>query len=175
MGREAAPGSLIRLIVVGFLTWISMLGFDFLLHAGVLASFYVEPGPFLLPPLEAFQRIPLGYLSFLILDILLLWLIVRLGISGWRAGARFGLTLGAALWGAQVLGLASITTAPGDLLAGWFIGQTLELGVAGAIAGSGMAGARLGHLSLVVMAILIVAIIITVLLQTFGLAPTVRL
>jgi len=174
MQREAAPSSPTRLILIGLLAWMSMLGFDLLLHAGVLARFYIEPSPFLLPPLEAFKRIPLGYLSFMILALLLLWLMVRLGIAGWRAGARFGLILGAALWAAQVLGLLSITTADWELLAGWFVGQTLELGVAGAVAGSGLAGVRLRRLSLVVLAFVIVAVIITVVLQSLGLAPAVR-
>jgi len=49
--------------------WVLSLGFDLFLHAGLLARLYVEPGPFLLPPMVAFRRIPLGYLSFLVLTL----------------------------------------------------------------------------------------------------------
>ena len=139
----------------------------FFLHAGLLARLYVEPSPFLLPPERAFALIPVGYLSFLGLTILLIWLMARLGIQGWRQGAVFGLKLGALTWGALVVGLLSISTASLALLIGWFLGQTIELG----IAGSGFKGVRLGRLFLQVLALVIGAFAITILLQTLGLAP----
>ena len=40
-----------------------------------------------------------------------------------------GLQVGAFAWGALVLGLLSISTASIGLLAGWFIGQTIEAGI----------------------------------------------
>ena len=95
----------------------------------------------------------------------------RLGIQGWRQGAIFGLKLGALTWGAFVLGLLSISTASPALLTGWFLGQTIELGIAGMIAGSGFTGARLGRLFLKVLGLVIGAFVITVLLQVLGLAP----
>lgn len=55
-----------RLALITLLSWLSMLGFDFFLNAGLLARLYLEPSPFLLPPAEAFRRIPIGYLSFLL-------------------------------------------------------------------------------------------------------------
>jgi hypothetical protein len=67
-----------------------MLGFDFLLHAGLLAGLYLQPSPFLLPPVTALALIPAGYLSFLLLAVLLVWLMRRLKLAGWRAGAIFG-------------------------------------------------------------------------------------
>jgi hypothetical protein len=139
----------------------------FFLHAGVLARLYVEPSPFLLSPERAFALNPVGHLSFLGLTILLIWLMVRLGIQGWRQGAVFGLKLGALTWGALVVGLLSISTASLALLIGWFLGQTIELGVAG----SGFKGVRLGRLFLQVLALVIGAFAITILLQTLGLAP----
>jgi hypothetical protein len=139
----------------------------FFLRAGVLARLYVEPSPFLLSPERAFALNPVGHLSFLGLTILLIWLMVRLGIQGWRQGAVFGLKLGALTWGALVVGLLSISTASLALLIGWFLGQTIELGVAG----SGFKGVRLGHLFPQVLALVIGALAITILLQTLGLAP----
>jgi hypothetical protein len=155
------------------LAWSSMIGSDFLLHAGVLARMYLEPTAFLLPPERAFSLIPVGYLSLLCLATLLMWLMARLGIQGWRQGAIFGLQLGAFLLGAFVLGLLSISTATPALLAGWFAGQTAEMSIAGMVAGSGLAGPRLGRLSVKVLAFVIGAFVLTVVLQNVGLAPAV--
>ena len=158
-----------------FIAWLAMIGFDFLLHAGLLASLYLEPSPFLLPPMTALKLIPLGYLSFLLLSVLLVWLMVRLNLAGWRRGALFGLGLGGLTWGAFVLGLGSISTASFPLLLGWFAGQTLELALAGAVVGSGLAGMRLRRLFGVVLIFVCAAVIIKILLQSLGVVPTTRL
>jgi hypothetical protein len=68
---------------VALLSWLSVIGFDFLLHASILAPLYAEPHSFLLPPERAFALIPVGYLSFLIFVILVLWLSVKLEIETW--------------------------------------------------------------------------------------------
>jgi hypothetical protein len=52
-----------HLIFLTFIAWLSMLGFDFFLHSGLLAKLYLQPSPFLLPPLASFKLIPLGYLT----------------------------------------------------------------------------------------------------------------
>ena len=62
--------STIHLIKLTLLSWFSMIGFDFFLHAGLLASLYSQPSPFLLPSDRAFKMIPVGYISFLLFDIL---------------------------------------------------------------------------------------------------------
>jgi hypothetical protein len=157
-------------VKLALLAWLSMIGFDFFLHAGVLARLYVEPSTFLLPPERAFALIPVGYLSFLGLAILLIWLMAGVGIRGWRQGMVFGLKLGALTWGALVLGLFSVSTASPALLIGWFLGQTIELGIAGTVAGSGFTGVRLGRLFLKVLAFVIGAVAITVLMQALGIA-----
>ena len=135
-----------HLIFLTFIAWLSMLGFDFILHAGLLAKLYLQPSPFLLPPLASFKLIPLGYLSFLISSVLLVWLMTQLKLTGWRRGIVFGLKLGGITWGAFVLGLLSVSTASFTLLFGWFIGQTLESAIAGAVIVSGLAGTRLRRL-----------------------------
>ncbi len=168
---EVSSGSIWRLSKIVLLSWLSMLGIDFFLHAGLLARLYFEPSPFLLPPIEAFRLIPLGYLSFLLLTILLLWLMVRLNVVGWRGGLGFGLKMGLLIWGALMLGLLSISTADVALLFGWFIGQSLELAVAGAVAGSGLAATSLTRLSMKVIALVLILFILTVMLQNLGLAP----
>ena len=62
-----------QLISLTLIAWLAMLGFDFFLHAGLLAGLYVEPSPFLLPPLSAFALIPVGYAAFLLSSVLLVW------------------------------------------------------------------------------------------------------
>ncbi|MBI5291445.1 MAG: hypothetical protein HY872_06175 [Chloroflexi bacterium] len=164
-----------RVLLLTFIAWLSMLGFDFLLHAGLLAGLYVQPSPFLLPPLTAFALIPVGYLSFLLLAVLLVWLMIRLKLAGWRQGALFGLELGGLAWGAFVLGLLSVSTASLPLLMGWFIGQTLEMAMAGAVIGSGLAGVRLRRLFGVVIVFVLLSIITTIILQSLGVVPTTRI
>ncbi len=152
-----------------------MLGFDFFLHAGLLAELYLQPSPFLLPPLTALTLIPVGYLSFLLLAVLLVWLMIRLKLAGWRQGALFGLELGGLAWGAFVLGLLSVSTASIALLIGWFTGQTLELAIAGAVIGSGLAGTRLRRLLGVVLVGVLLSVVVTIILQSIGVVPTTRL
>lgn len=163
------------LLLLTSIAWLAMLGFDFFLHAGLLAGLYLQPSPFLLPPLAAFGLLPVGYLSFLLLAVLLAWLMIRLKLTGWRAGAIFGLELGGLTWGAFVLGLLSVSTASFSLLMGWFIGQTLELAIAGAVIGSGLAGMRLRRLFGVVIVFVLLSVITTIVLQSLGVVPTTRI
>ncbi len=154
-----------RLFGVGFLAWIAMLGFDVFLHGGVLAGHYARPSPFLLPLEQAFRLIPLGYLSFAFLAVLLVWLSVRLGVRTWRAGALFGLALGLLIWAAHTVGLLSISTAEPALLLGWFVGQTISLGIAGGVVGSGLGGTPLRMLTWKVVVFVVVAVAASVVLQ----------
>jgi hypothetical protein len=119
-----------------------MLGVDFFLHGGLLAKLYAQPSPFLLPPSDAFKRIPLGYLAALLWAALLLWLMVRLGLSGWRQGLSFSRRLGALMGTSGMLGLLSISTAELSLGVAWLLSQILQMGLAGAMTGSGLAGLR---------------------------------
>jgi hypothetical protein len=164
-----------RVVALIFLAWLSMLGVDFLVHAGLLANLYTQSSPFLLSPTTAFALIPLGYLSFALLALLLVWLMIRLQVAGWRAGAIFGLELGGLMWGAFVLGLHSISTAGVPLLVSWLVGQTVELGIAGSVVGSGLGGRRLRWLVGVVVGLLVLCVGATILLQSLGVVPTIRL
>lgn len=155
--------------------WLLMLGMDFFLHGGLLAALYLGPSSFLLSPKQAFALIPLGYLAFLLLAALLVWLMTRLRIAGAQDGFVFGLKLGVLVWGAEVLGLASISTADSLLLAGWFVGQSIELAFAGAVAGMALAGTRLSRLFVLVLLTGLGLAVITIVLQSLGLAPAVRI
>lgn len=155
--------------------WILSVAFDLFLHAGVLSGLYMRESPFLLAPLTAFRRIPAGYATFLLLAAGLWWLFQQLDVRGGLDGFRIGAGVGLFVWGTLALGLWSITTAEVDLLVGWWIGQGLELGLAGAVLGSARAGAPLGRLWLKVAVAVVVAFATVVALQTLGLASSVKL
>ncbi len=152
-----------------------MIAVDFFLHAGLLAPLYTQPSPFLLPPEAAFAFIPLGYLSFGLLAVLLVWLARALPVAGARAGFVLGAKLGALIWGAFVMGLASISTASPTLLVGWFVGQTVEMGIGGAVAGSALRVGALKPLVVRVGLMLLASIVLTILLQSLGFAPPARI
>ncbi len=156
------------LVKLTLLAWLSMIGVDFFLHAGLLAPLYAAPSPFLLPPERAFALIPVGYASFLLLAILLVWLMVKLEYRGWRRGAIFGAQLGGLAWGALILGLYSIATSSPVLLLGWFAGQTIELSIAGLVVGAGLAGSGLKRLFFQVLGGVIILIVLSIILQNLG-------
>lgn len=155
--------------------WVLSLGIDFFLHGGLLARLYQERSGFLLAAETAFRRIPLGYLAFLGLTVAIYWLLRRLGVRGALAGFRVGATAGAVVWGALCLGLYSISTAPVPLLAGWWVGQTVELGLASAVLGASAAGVPLGRIWTRVLGVVAACIVATIVLQTLGLAPPLKL
>ncbi len=173
--QVALPNSAGRITLIVLLGWLAMLGFDFFLHGGLLAGLYVQPDPFLLPPAQAFALIPVGYASFLVLSGTLVRLMLSLHIAGGREGALFGLKLGAAVWSALVLGLASISTASIALLAGWFAGQTAELALTGYFVGSALAGGSLKRLYRNVIILVMLLAVFTIALQALEIAPAVRI
>lgn len=172
--RRSGEAGRARLVSAIAAAWILSVGFDLFLHGGLLAGVYVEPSPFLLPPEVAFRRIPLGYLTFLGLTIALFWLLCRLAVRGAIAGLRYGAAAGAVVWGALVVGLYSISTATLPLLAGWWIGQTVELGVAGAVLGAAASGASLKRIWVIVVAAVLILVVATIALQSLGLAPAMK-
>jgi len=160
--REFRTSFIIRLILLSLL---SVIGFDFLLHAGILSPLYRDPGTFLLPSETAFKLIPLGYLAFAILNVMLAWLMIRLGIQGVTAGLKFGIVMGLFIWMALALGVASIAAAPIKLLVGWVAGQTMELGLAGAILGAGFMNRNLKRLGLWCLVIFLVCTVLGIVIQ----------
>lgn len=152
------------------LTWLAMLGVDLFLHAGLLAPLYDWDSSFLLAPEAAFVRIPAGYLAFLVLAAGLGWLLPRLGVASGRDGAVMAGALGAVVWGALILGVWSISTADPALLVGWWLGQSVELALGGAIVGSVLGGRRLRTLAWRVLALVVVLAVSAVALQSTGYA-----
>jgi hypothetical protein len=170
--RAAHAGSRVASSIAA--AWVLSLGFDMFLHGGVLARLYVHPGPFVLAPDEAFRRIPLGYAAFLVLTASLSWLLRRLDVRGASAGFRHGAVAGGIVWGAFAAGLYSISTVTMPMLAGWWIGQTIELGLAGAVLGAAAGGKALRRIWLVVAGVVLACAAGTIVLQSLGLAPPMR-
>jgi hypothetical protein len=172
---DPAKASASRVVLAVAAAWVLSLGFDFLLHAGVLARLYAdETSPSVVPPEVAFRRIPFGYLAFLILTLSLYWFLSRLGIRGAVAGLRYATAAGVVLWGALAMGLYSISTIPWPMLVAWWLGQALELGAAGTVIAAALGGVRPRRLWAFVIVIVIACIAITVVLQSVGWAPAIR-
>ena len=173
-GHPHGSGGSARPIFSVAAAWVLCIGFDLFFHAGLIARLYLEPSPFLLPPEVAFRRIPLGYLTFLGLTLGLFWLLSRLNVKGVLAGFRYGVVTGAVVWGILSLGLYSISTASPPLLAAWWFGQTVELGLAGAVLGAAAHGVPLGRIWAMVAATVVVLVLATITLQSLGLAPAMK-
>jgi len=90
---------------------------------------------------------------------------IKIGLKGTKAGFKFGLTLGFFIWATLAIGLVSISRAPYLLLLGWVLGQTLELGLAGAILGYGFDKKNLKKISIWCISIFFVSLILSIVLQ----------
>lgn len=168
------PGAAMGPMAAVLAAWFLSVGFDLFLHAGILARLYARTSPFLLPADDAFRRIPLGYAAFLILTAALWWLLRRLDVRGAIQGFRLGFFAGLVLWGAWNLGLYSVTVAEGDLLVGWWLGQAVELALAGAVLGAAADGTPKRTVYLKVAGAWLLLVVATVLLQVAGLAPPMK-
>ena len=165
MSERGNPIRMKRHIALIALAWLIMIGFDFLIHAGILAPLYREPHPFLLPMEDALKLIPLGYASFLLLAVLLGWLMERQRVESARSGFLFAVKIGILAWGAFCLGLLSISSAPAGLLLGWFAGQAIEMGLGGLIIGAGRGRERIGALTGLVVLTVLLMLVLGIVLQ----------
>jgi len=167
---ETAP-SRKRLIQVAALAWFAIIGLDFLMNAGLLAPFYRWDQPGFLPPVKMFQYIPLGYASFLLWSIALVWLAVRTRSYTAASGAVFGARLGALLGGAAFLGWLSIFSFPPVMLFCWAFDHAVSFTVAGAVIGGTLTAPRLRPAVRRVFVLVGICLLVTVAMQSFGLAP----
>lgn len=160
-----------RMIQLTALAWVMMAGVDFFVHGGLSAAMYLQDSPFLLARDEAFRRIPFGYLALLLTAGLLVWIMHRMTIRGWRQGLLVGLSLGLVFGLSSTLGLYSISTAGVQILAAWFIAQVMEMAVAGAIIGRGLHIGALRGLIVAVIVGFVLLFVLTIAIQNIGLAP----
>ena len=169
--RESFPVSKSRIAWILLLCWFSILGFDLFQHAGIFAGLWLESQSAFLPPEELWNRIPLGYLSFLLSAFLLAWLMLRLHITGAYAGARFGLKIGGLLSMGMVLGIASGFPVHTELLIAWLIGGIAQHALAGAVIGTGFGQYPLRRLTALVFAFVVLMSVTVLAMQNLGLAP----
>lgn len=138
--------------------FLASLGIDFLFNAGILAHFYLHPGPAMLPVRLLMRRIPFGYASILITVAFELWLIYRLAVRGALAGAKFGAIIGFVIGAAGALGLFSVLPLGVDYLVGMAICQIVEYSITGAIGSSGLESGRVFKAITIGFAILIAGV-----------------
>ncbi len=163
-----------KYVGIVLLSWLAVVGFDLFQGAGVLAKLWLESKSVLLPPDKLFQRIPLGYLAFLMTVIMFTWLMVRLKVSGWKQGALFGVQLGGLLSICWVLGIASVFPLKRALLIASFFSGIVQHTIATTVIGCGLGGLHLGRLTAIVIAFVILLVIATVVLQNQGFAPAMQ-
>jgi hypothetical protein len=163
-----------RLLFIIMLGWFSMLGFDLFQNAGLFARLLLDSQSALLPPEQLFRRIPMGYLAFLLVTILLTWLQAKLETRGWKRGVLFGLKFGLLSEAALAFGTYSGFPVPIPLLFAWFIGGTMQCCIASGVIGSGLGGAHLGRLSTKVGLFVLVMVVATMVLQGLGIAPVMQ-
>ena len=159
-----------RYVQLTLLVWVLLIGIDFFLHAGLFSRSYTQESPFLLPTMEAFLRIPFGYLALLVSTGLLVWIFGRANVKGWRDGLGVGLGLGFAMAFSYTVGLYSISTASTQLLASWFVIQVLEIAIAGVVIGQGLLVSHMRRLTITVLIGVVLLFIITIAMQNLGLS-----
>jgi len=168
---SSSCGRYVRIILLG---WVAVVGFDLFQNAGLLSKLWLESKSALLPPEKLFQRIPLGYLAFLITVIMFTWLMVRLNVSGWKRGFLFGVQIGGLLSICWVLSIASVfPLKPALLIASVFSG-ILQHTIATTVIGWGLGSLNLRRLTATVIAFVILMVIATVALQNLGFAPAMQ-
>ena len=154
-----------------FLSWLGFIGFDLFLHAGLLAKLYHDDNPAILPPLDAFYRIPFGYIAFFLYWIFLYWLIIKAELSDRIVIIRFSAIVGVFLGISSTLAQFSILQVNELLLIGWGLGFIIEIIIAGTIIAYALTGYSYKKLFYFVLLFDIALFIITVVMQNIGLAP----
>lgn len=162
-------------IRTALIAWFAMLGLDFLLNGAVFARIYQDGSAFMLAPAEAFRRIPLGYLAFLIVAFGIVELIRHLGITRTGDGIRLGLVLGAlggAVWALSLYSIATLSV-PAALAFAVVWMALLVVGCVVAAASLGSSSQR--KLVLLVAGFDVACVVVVIALQSLGAVPTVRL
>lgn len=154
------------------LVWLAMVGLDLLLNGALFARIYRDGGPFLLAPIEAFRRIPLGYTAFLILAIGIVEIASRLRLAGLSDGLRLGLALGGALAAIWTVSLFSIAAIPAEVAVAFAVVWLALVLIGSAVAAAGLARTSLRRLAVEVAVFDLACLLAVVALQSVGVVPT---
>jgi len=174
----ANPKSFKQLVLITVLGCLSMIGFDFLFNAGILAKLWKESWDIsaFLPPEKVAQFIPFTYLAFYLDSVLLVWLMRKLEIAQGIPALIFGLKIGALLSAAGSLGIVSIFPVNYLLVfLGWFIGNTMLICVCCLVIGFGLASKHLGRLSFIVIGSMLLIFVVIIMLQSLGIIPSLNI
>jgi len=119
-GEVLSSSSVIRkrYLQLILLVWFAIIGVDFFLHAGLFTSIYTQASPFLLPAMDSFRRIPIGYLALLVSAVFLVWFMNMASVRGWKNGLLIGSIIRVLTGASLFLRLYSISTASVQLPAG---------------------------------------------------------
>ncbi len=158
-----------RVVAITMLAWIAVIGADLLMNAGLLGPFLNWEQPGFLPMMKMFAYIPLGYAAFLVATVLLVWLMLRLGIRGARAGAVFGAKFGVVMAAAGLLGDLSIYAFSTRTLVCFAVDKAFYCIVVGTVVGAGLAAQRLRGLLLRVIAFVVLSFVVAITMQNLGL------
>lgn len=153
----------VKLILI---TWVAIIGFDFIWHGGILADVYTQSNPVMLDPELAFMRIPYGYGALLVQVVLVYWLFSLIKVNEWRGGTQLGFMFGGIMGIASILGQFSILAIELEILILWGIGQVIEFGTMGAVIGAGISDASLKKLAAKVAVLVVIAFLFTIVLQS---------
>ena len=157
-----------RIVGISLLAWLAYIGLDFLLNAGILARIIDWQQPGLLSPMQMFQRIPLGYLSFLLATILMVWLMLRMNVRGLRPGLLFGTRFGLFAAAIGFSGLLSIVSIRPQTLLVWSLEAVPSCALVGAVVGDGLVRERVRKLVGAVIVFFLVCVIVAAILQNVG-------
>lgn len=113
--------------------WLFTIALDFFVFGGLFAGLFETSDPAVLSEQQLFQRIPAGYLTFLLEVGLLAWIFRYRRPATRSEGALLGVGLGAVLGAIFLLGTWSFSTIPLAILAVWFGTVVLQLAGAGAV------------------------------------------
>jgi hypothetical protein len=160
-------------IRIALLAWLAMLGLDFLLNGALFARMYQNGDTFMLAPTEAFRRIPLGYLAFLIVALAIVETAHRLGITRVAEGLRLGLISGGVVGSVWGLSLYSIATLEASVALTFAVIWLALLLLGWAVAAAGLARTSLRALTLGIATFVVVCVVTVIALQSFGVVPTI--
>lgn len=136
-----------------FLAWLAAIGIDFLAYGGAFAGLFADDDPTVLTQDQLFQRIPAGYVSFLVEVVLLVWLIRLASVNEPTAAARLGALTGLGFGAALVLGVWSFSPTAVALLLSWWLVLVVQMSVEGWVLATWLAGERRKARTVVALAV----------------------
>ncbi len=167
---EPGPRERRRFWPAVFLAWLIFLALDFLSHATLLSSLWAKDLAALKSPEELFRLIPFGYLSFLLLTLLIGSVYVRLYPEGGSPGIglRFGMWFGLLFAASNFLAWHSVFQLP-VLFAALANGvYWVELTAVGLVFGYLMPLPSLGRRGWILAGIAFMILMVGVIIQSLG-------